>query len=102
MTDKELKDAAVAELKKTTVGWNKAKSYSPEKLATTYWGKGLAFLAQISAANAAARDAAVVYLKKTTRGYSVTATNWKLAFAELAKITDVANVARSAASRKVS
>ena len=47
MTDKQLRDAAVAELKLTTVGWSKVKSYSPEKLAPTHWGKAMALLAQI-------------------------------------------------------
>lgn len=88
MSDVTLRDSAVAELKQTTVGWNKVKNYPPEKLTPTHWGKGLVPLGQISAANAATRDRAVVYLKKTTRGYSPTATNWKLAMAELAKITD--------------
>lgn len=50
MTDKELRDAAVAELKLTTVGWTKVKSYSPEKLAPTHWGKAMALLAQIGQA----------------------------------------------------
>jgi hypothetical protein len=90
MADQSLRDNAVAELRLTTIGWNKAKSYSPTQLAGTHWGKGLDFLARISAANAMARNAAVVYLKKTTRGYSASATNWKQAMVELAKITDVA------------
>lgn len=47
MTDKQLRDAAVAELKLTTVGWSKVKSYSPEKLASTHWGKAMTLLAQI-------------------------------------------------------
>lgn len=47
MTDAELRDAAVAELKLTTVGWSKVKSYSPEKLGTTHWGKALNLLGQI-------------------------------------------------------
>ncbi len=49
MTDKELRDAAWAELTQTTVGWNKVKSYPSDKLATTYWGKGKALLDQIGA-----------------------------------------------------
>lgn len=88
MTDTQLRDAAEAELRLTTLGWNKVKNYSTAQLATTHWGMGLAFLAQITQANAPVRDAAVVYLKKTTRGYSADAANWKAAFAELAKITD--------------
>ena len=90
MSDVTLRDAAETELRLTTAGWNKVKNYSPEQLAATHWGKGLDLLAQISQANDAPRDQAIVYLKKTTRGYSPTATNWKLAFAELAKIVDTA------------
>ena len=48
MTDAELRDAAVAELKLTTVGWNKVASYSAQKLATTHWGKAMALLSQIN------------------------------------------------------
>ncbi len=92
MTDTELRDAAVAELRLTTLGWNKVKNYSPSQLASTHWGKGLSFLSQISSANATPRDVAVVYLKKTTRGYSPSAVNWKSAFAELAKISAVSAV----------
>jgi hypothetical protein len=47
MTDKQLRDAAVAELKLTTVGWSKVKGYSPEKLASTHWGKAMVLLGQI-------------------------------------------------------
>lgn len=89
MADTQLRDAAGVELKQTTLGWNKVKNYSPAQLAATHWGNGLTLLAQISAANAVPRDTAVGYLKKTTRGYSSTATNWQQAFAELAKISDV-------------
>jgi hypothetical protein len=88
MTDVQLRDAAKVELRQTTVGWNKVKSYPPDKLAPTFWGKGLNLLSQISSTNATPRNAAVGYLKKTTRGYSPTGMNWKAAFDELAKITD--------------
>lgn len=47
MTDAELRDAAVAELKQTTVGWNKVANYSSTKLATTHWGKAMSFLEEI-------------------------------------------------------
>jgi len=50
MTDKELKDAAVAELRLTTVGWNKVKNYSAAQLATTHWGKAMNLLGQIGGA----------------------------------------------------
>ena len=91
MSDVTLKDAAVVELRLTTVGWNKVKNYSASRLAATHWGKGLTLLSQITSANATPRNAAVAYLEKTTRGYSPTATNWKSAFAELAKIGATAN-----------
>jgi len=90
MSDAALRDSAASELRLTTVGWNKVKNYAPAQLAVTHWGKAMSFLSQISSANATARNAAVGYLKKTTRGYSATATNWKQAFAELAKIADSA------------
>lgn len=88
MTDTQLRDAAEAELTQTTLGWNKVKNYSQTQLASTHWGKGLSLLDQITQANAVPRDKAIYYLKRTTRGYSPTATNWNLAFQELAKITD--------------
>lgn len=92
MSDVTLKDAAIAELKQTTLGWNKVKAYPPEKLALTRWGKGLAHLAQISAQNAGPRDAAVALLKKTTRGYvgspPAPNSNWGRALTELGKIKD--------------
>lgn len=92
LTDTELKNAAVAELKLTTTGWNTAKTYTPEKLALTHWGKGLKLLAQISSANATPRNAAVVFLKKTTRGYvgppPTPSSNWGKALSELAKINE--------------
>ncbi len=50
MSDISLRDAALAELKLTTVGWNKVKNYSPAQLATTHWGKAMSFLEQIGAA----------------------------------------------------
>lgn len=89
MSDTSLRDSAEAEFVQTTLGWNKVKNYTPAVLATTHWGIGLAYLGGISAANVAHVDAAIVYLKKTTRGYSPTATNWKRAFDELSKVSDV-------------
>jgi hypothetical protein len=54
MTDKELRDAAVAELKLTTAGWlktNGAPRYpSGVAPATTHWGKAMTLLAQIGQA----------------------------------------------------
>lgn len=91
MSDTSLRDSAEAELKQTTLGWNKVKNYPPATLATTYWGRGLALLGGIvGATNKVHVDAALVYLKKTTRGYSPNAVNWKNAFSELAKVSDVA------------
>ena len=56
MSDSQLRDAAIAELKKTTVGWNKVAGYSPDKLATTHWGKALAYLQKISSTSAPAAN----------------------------------------------
>ena len=50
MTDAEKAAAAIAELKLTTVGWSRVKSYSPAKLATTHWGKAMVLLNQIASA----------------------------------------------------
>lgn len=47
MTDKQLADQVIAELRQTTVGWNKVAGYSPAKLATTHWGKAMSLLGQI-------------------------------------------------------
>jgi hypothetical protein len=77
-------------LKQTTVGWLKTNGQprypSGTAPATTHWGKGMNLLSQISSQNAAPRNAAVTFLKKTTKGYSATGSNWKAAMAELAKI----------------
>ncbi len=89
MSDTSLRDSAEVELRQTTLGWNKVKLYTPQVLATTHWGKGLAYMAAITAAaNRPHVDAALVYLQKTTKGYSTTGPNWNKAFAELAKVTD--------------
>lgn len=48
MTNKELAQAAWAEFAQTTVGWDKVKSYPPDKLAATHWGKGKSLLDQIA------------------------------------------------------
>ena len=91
MSDATLKDAAIAELKQVTTGWLKTNGQPryPSGTApmTTHWGKAMDLLRQISSDNIAHRDAALGYLKKTTKGYSATGSNWKLALAELAKIT---------------
>lgn len=51
MTDKELRDAAVAELKLTTAGWRKSNGNpnypSGTAPATTHWGKAMNLLGQI-------------------------------------------------------
>lgn len=51
MTDKQLRDAAVAELKLTTAGWRKPNGQQnyPSGAApmTTHWGKAMNFLSQI-------------------------------------------------------
>lgn len=86
MTDTQLRDAAIVQLKQTTVGY--VNKYWTTPPAGSFWEKGLTLLAQISPANATARDAAVTDLKKTTKGYNATGKWWKAAAAELAKITD--------------
>jgi len=89
-TDVELKDAALVELKQTTVGWlrtnGKPRYTSGQAPLGTHWRSAMDLLAQISSANAVPRDAAVVHLKKTTSGYNTTGTHWKNALAELVKI----------------
>jgi Hypothetical glycosyl hydrolase family 15 len=49
MTDKELVDAAWAELAQTTKGWTQVKDYQPTILSGTHWGRGRALLDQIGA-----------------------------------------------------
>ena len=55
MTDKQLKDAAVVELKQTTVGWLKSSGAprypSGTAPATTHWGKAMTLLAQIGSSS---------------------------------------------------
>lgn len=62
MTDAELRDAAVAELKLTTAGWRKPNGNPnyPSGVAppTTHWGKAMALLEQIGKQNSASARSA--------------------------------------------
>lgn len=64
MTDAELRDAALVELKKTTRG---LKGYTPS--ATSAWGKALSLLGQV-AVFTVERDQCVAELRLTTSGYN--------------------------------
>ncbi len=94
MSDTSARDAAVAELKLTSVGWlkqNGAPRYpSGTAPMSTHWGKGMYQLGLISSANATPRNAAVANLEKTTKGYNTTGNYWIAAMNELAKIVDAA------------
>lgn len=91
MSDIAYRDAAVVELKQTTVGWLKQNGqlrYPSGPPVTTHWYKAMNLLSQISVTNAIPRNAAVAALKKTTKGYNTTGNYWIAAMAELAKIVD--------------
>lgn len=87
MRDSDLRDAAVREFRRCTVGYVNEHWKTPP--AGTYWFAAEALLAQITGTdNRRARDRALVVLHRTTSGYSGKGKNWSTGFAELAFIVD--------------
>lgn len=68
MTDTQLRDQAVALLKKTTVGYINSH-WAPPPPANTNWHPALELLGQISPSNSAHVQAALTQLKETVVGY---------------------------------